>query len=172
MTKDAEQMRVRRRRHAVEDLYLNGVKAQEIHDRLGQTFGVTYGTIRNDIVAVRKAWRDQLKEMSTLEGPEEYVARLTQMRRAAYTGWEEDGKDGRKRIVGRDFRLVHQIDKELAKLQGVDIKDGASVTVNIQSVRAFMDKIMKRIFTVVTDPTMQDEIVAILKDAATASSDE
>jgi len=155
------------RLRAVEELYLNGYKAREIYNLLSSrergTYDVTYGTIRNDIVMVRKLWGHDIQN-GGLEGRERYLASLKAMRRKVMTGWLEEGPDGRKRRAGRDYRLAHQIDKEIARIEGVEIaSDTHKIHLDITAARSFMDKVMEAIFEEIDDPELQARIVAKLE---------
>ena len=148
----AEEASRRVRLREIEQLMLNGYKAQEIFDILGNARGVTYGTIRNDISAIYAARREEIAEVTELEGRGGYLARLQAVRRSA--------------VAEKDLRLVHQLDKEIARLSGVEVDPKHRMQVSVDGAKAFMQKVMERIFLVVTDQDQQDRIQAILEDAA------
>lgn len=148
------------RLRAIEELYLNGYCAREIHQLLEPTYGVTYGTIRNDIVLLRRVWKYDTSHEETVEGKERYMASLRSMRRRVMKGWREKDVTGRERIVGRDYKLAHSIDKEIAKLSGVAVaSEGHSIHITIQAAREFMDRVMGVVMTHVTDAETQSAII-------------
>lgn len=136
----------------VESLLFNGFKAHEIFGFIGEAEGVTYGTIRNDISAIYKARKAELAELNKLEGAGGYLSRLQAVRRAA--------------MADKDLRLVHKLDMEIARLCGVAVDPKHQVSVSVDEARGFMQRVMERIFTVVTDKETQDRIVAVLENDA------
>lgn len=157
------QSRLQRLR-AVEEMYLGGYCAIEIFELIGETYGVTRGTIRNDISAIRKIWGEDLSNRDRLEGQQRYMASLRSMRRRALKGWTEVDAQGATKIRGRDYKLAHQLDKEIARLSGVELaSDTKKVHVDIQAAREFMDRVMEIIFGVVTDREQQEAIIKALE---------
>lgn len=153
-----------KRLRAIEELYLNGYCAREIHGLIGEQYGVGYGTVRNDIVAIRSVWNDDSVNRDTLEGKDRYLASLRSMRRRVMKGWQEPGKDGRMRIVGRDYKLAHSIDKEIARLSGVRLaSDEHTIHLDIEAARQFMEQVMSIVFTHVADNAVRERIVADLE---------
>lgn len=158
----AVQMRARQRLRAVEELYLAGYGPQEIHDLIGESYGVTYGTLRNDIVRIRAAWGSDIDASTEFEGRHRYLAALRQLRRKVMSGWEEDGK---KR--GRDYALAYRIDQDIARLSGVRLKgDERTIHLDVQAARGFIDRLLEEVFAVVKDPALCEEIVARLERVA------
>ena len=91
-----------------------------------------------------------------LEGSHRYLASLRQLRRKAITGWDENGK-----TKGKDLRLVHQLDQEIARLAGVRLKaDEHTIHVDVQAARQFMEAVMAAVFEVVKSPQMREDILA------------
>lgn len=168
----AKEVRARKRLRVVEELYLNGYGAQEIHDLIGNQYDVTYGTVRNDIVKVRKAHRDAIDESTQLSAMETYRASLLQIRRKSLSGWEEIGADGVTRIRGRDFRVALKCDEELALLGGVNLRDKTRrVEVDVEAVQAHTGGVMEIVFACIEDEDidrgdLKDAIVAALDEAA------
>ena len=160
MTDRTTQQRKRLRMREVEELYLNGYCAKEIHDLIGAKHDVTYGTIRNDIVAVRKMWGDDLTHQDVTEGKRRFLASLRSVRRKALTGFRENTIRGDVRIKGRDYRLAYEIDKEIARVSGVTLaSDTRTLNVSIEQARAYMDEVMRVVFKHVTDPELQEAII-------------
>lgn len=151
----------RKRLRLVEELILNGFKTREIFDMVGTQYGVTYGTIRNDVVHVRKAHKDEINSQSELKGREVYLASILQLRRKSLTGWPEVDRFGTSRIKGRDFKLAHELDKEIARLSGVNIKsDEKTVHLTVEKARSYLDSIMQVVFDNVQDEATRARIVA------------
>jgi len=153
----------RARLRLVEELVLSGYRAKEIHEKLSENISVTYGTIRNDIVRLRKQHRKDLDEKTELVGRDEYNARLKTLRRKALTGWVEVDHVGSTKIKGRDLKLVHELDKELARFSGVDLKqDTQNVVMTVEKVRGYLDRIMGVVFVHVTDTQLREAIIGDL----------
>lgn len=160
----------RKRLRAVEELYLNGYCAKEIHDLIGEQFDVTYGTLRNDISAIRKMWGDDTEHRETLEGKDRYLASLRSMRRRVMSGWEEKDSTGRRKIVGRDYKLAHSIDKEIARLSGVRLaNEEHTIHLTIEKARSFIDEVMSVVFKHVVDDETQHKIIADLEKLGVGS---
>ena len=151
-TNPAVSVAKRKRLRAVEELMISGLGATEIHEILEPRFSVTYGTIRNDIVTVRKVHRSDFDSMTELRGREDYLAAVRQVRRKAITGWTETDAQGATRIKGRDYRLVHNIDKEIASLAGVRLTAGdKTITLNMERAREYLQVIFNIVFKHVVD---------------------
>jgi hypothetical protein len=114
------------RRREVEDLYLNGYRPQEIHAMLLPRHGVAAGTIRNDIVAIRKLWTEIIIE----EEPsvrETYVGKLYAVRRYAM------------REGVRDYRLAYEIDRQIARVLGLKLTaDSQQITITVEEARTYV----------------------------------
>jgi len=153
----------RQRLREVEELYLNFYCAKEIHDILGEKWDVTHGTIKNDIVTIRKWHKAAVEEKDVDSGRQGYVARLKSIRRRAATGFKEPtGIKGDVRIKGRDMRLVHDIDKEIARMEGVELKsDSRTIHVDLEKARNFIKEIMEIVMRRVIDREIQ---IAIIDD--------
>ena len=159
-TREFSATRLKRLR-AIEELYLNGYCAREIHRLLGEQYKVGYGTLRNDIVAIRKVWSDDTGNRDALEGKDRYLASLRSMRRRVMKGWEEPSRSGRMRIVGRDYKLAHQIDKEIARISGVRLaSDEHTIHLDIEEARQYMQSVMEVVFKHVEDAAVREAIVA------------
>ena len=144
------------RLRAIEELYLAGYGPHEIYNLLKAQYPVTYGTYRNSIVTIRKAWGADIDAQNKLEGGHRYLASLRQLRRKALVGYKEEDK-----IKGRDLRLVHQLDQEIARLAGVRLKaDEHTIHVDVQAARQFMEAVMAAVFEVVKSPQMREDILA------------
>jgi len=147
------------RQRKVEELYLNGYKAAEIHKQLANVHPVTAATIRNDIWAVRKRWKEAVLPERSEDGREQYFASLHSVRRKALSGWQEESPAGPK-VRGRDFKLVHDIDKEIARMNGVPLKsDILNIDITVEKARDYLDAIMGIVFTHVTDKDARQSIV-------------
>lgn len=163
--KDSRQKRTRKRLRAVEELYLAGYGPQEIHDLIGEAYRVTYGTVRNDIVAIRSTWTADTDARDELEGKQRYLAALRQLRRKVMSGWDEDGK-----TKGRDYALAYRIDQDIARLSGVRLKsDERTLHLDIQAARGFIDRLIAVVFEVVGDEALCEQIVARLEQVAADS---
>jgi len=143
-------VRTQKRLRLVEELYLAGNGPTEIHAKVFDQYPVTYQTIRNDITKVRKAWGADLDAQNRLEGRHRYLASLRQLRRKALIGGPK----------GPDFRLVHQLDQEVARLSGVNLKvDDKTIKLDIEAARGFMEKVMAVVFEVVTDSDQREDLL-------------
>lgn len=148
----------------VEELYINGYCAKEIHDLIGARHDVTAGTVRNDIVAIRKMWGDDLQHQDSVEGKRRYLASLRSVRRKAMSGHKELSIRGDVRIKGRDYKLAHEIDKEIARVSGVTLaSDSRTIHLSIEEARAYMDEVMRIVMLRVTDIETQQKIIADLE---------
>jgi len=135
------------RLRVIEGLMLSGAGAQEIHELTFPQFGVTYGTIRNDICDINKAHRKDLTKLNELEGREKYLASVRHLRRKAMSGWNEVGAQGEVKIKGRDYKLVHALDKEIASLSGVTLTAGdRTITLNMEKARGYLELIFSVVF--------------------------
>ena len=155
----------RLRLREVEELYLGGYCAKEIHDLIGERHAVTYGTIRNDICSIRKIWTDDVDKQDKFRGRQRYLAALKQVRRKVMGGWKEsDGLRGHQKIRGRDYRLAHELDKEIATLSGVELSGSVrTVHLNVEVARDFMKAVMGVVFRYVTDAETRENIVNDLR---------
>lgn len=161
MTTGNEGPKKRKRLRAIEELYLAGYCAKEIFDLLGEQYDVTYGTVRNDIVNIRKMWGEDIDHQDRLEGSRRYLAALRQIRRKAMAGYQEHDAQGRVVTRGRSFKLAHEMDKEIARLSGVRLKsDEHTIHLDIEAAREYMDKVLAVVFEHVTDSATRDAIVA------------
>jgi hypothetical protein len=149
-------------------MYLNGYCASEIHDLIGEQFKVTYGTVRNDIVRIRKMWKSDVDHQDELEGKNRYLASLRQIRRKALTGWTEDQPTVGgviKRVHGRSHELAHKVDKEIAQLSGVHLaSNDRTIHLSVEEARKFMGQVMEIIMRRVTDSETQDLIIKDLEE--------
>lgn len=156
-----------KRLRAVEELYLNGYCAKEIHDLLLDSYGVTYGTIRNDIANVRRMWTDDLSHRDGLEGKDRYLASLRQLRRKTMQGWRETDATGRIVIKGRNYREAHNLDKEIARLSGVRLaSDEHNIHVTVKAAREFIERVMEVVLEHVKDAETAESIVQALEALA------
>jgi len=163
----AKQAAKRKRLRVVEELMLNGYQTGEISDLIGSQYNVSYKTIRMDIVEINKAHRADITALTELEGRRRYLASLRQMRRKALSGWNEEDSSGVVRVRGRDFKLAHQLDQEIAKLSGVALKhDEKTINLNITAARNEMERIMAAVFSIITDPSIQDLIIKAIESLA------
>ena len=152
VTNPAEQARRRKRLRVVEELLLNGYGPSEIHDLIGEQYSVAPGTIRNDIVAVNKAHRADITSATELEGREKYLASIRVIRRKALSGWNETDAQGVVKVRGRDFKLAHQLDQEIARISGVNLKvDDRTIKINMEKARGYLDLIFQIVFKHVED---------------------
>lgn len=152
----------RARLRVVEELYISGYGPKDIHEKIKKKFPVRYGTLRNDIVDIRKAWAADLDGLNVLEGKHRYFAAMQQVRRKAMDGWEEGDA-----IKGRDYKLAHTIDQEIARLSGVRLKsDEKTIHLDIQEAKGFIEKVMEVVFEVVEDPDLCETIVKRLEELA------
>lgn len=162
-----QRQRARVRLRAVEEMYLNGYCASEIHDLIGTQFAITYGTVRNDIVKIRKMWREDNTEQDEDTGKDRYLAALRQLRRRALSGFEEEHATVGgviKRTVGRDPRLAHGIDKEIAMLSGVRLASNErTIHLSIEEARKFIGKVMEIVMRRVPDAETQSLIIKDLE---------
>ncbi len=161
---DPAQRRRYVRMREVEELYLNGYSASEILTILGDRFNVVYGTIRNDIVAVRKRWRGELEPKVTDGAAERYLGGIKSLRRKALSGWKEQTFSGETRVKGRDYKLVFELDKEIARLSGVSLKsDEKALKITIEKAKAYIDDVLDVIFDIVTDQDQRQQIAERLE---------
>jgi hypothetical protein len=166
----AKESAKRKRLKVVEELMLNGYRTGEIYDLIGEQYNVSYKTIRMDIVEINKAHNSEITKLNELEGRSKYLASLKQVRRKAMSGWNEEDSSGVSRVRGRDYKLAHQIDQEIARLSGVALKqDEKTINLNITAARNEMEKIMGAVFSVVTDKEIQDLIIKEIEALATDS---
>lgn len=153
-----------RRLRAIEELYLNGYCAQEIYTLLKTSYPVTYGTIRNDIVDLRKIWKMDTSNRDMLEGKDRYLASLRAIRRKVMDGWQEPVFGGGTKVVGRDFKQAHRLDKEIARLSGVTLaSDMHSIHLSIQAAKDYVKTVMDVVMKHVEDPDIQRAIVEDLE---------
>lgn len=112
-----------RRRKLVESLYLRGLPPRQIHplviERLGKA---AYGTIRNDIVQIRKAWAEVLQAAQERDFAEEYFSRAMDDRRQA--------------LSAGDIKTAYAILKDIAGMMGVEFK---APTLPIEDRRGLAD---------------------------------
>ena len=157
---DNMQVKKRKRIRAVEEMYINAYCAREIHDLIGDQFGVTYGTIRNDIVIVRKMWAKAKLKADPLQGGERHLAAMQNIRRRVMEGEPIKDGDGVEHIVGRDYKTAFAIDKEIAKLSGVTLAtEERTIHLRIEEARDFVAKVMGVVMSLVTDAELQNAII-------------
>lgn len=149
-TNVAKQKKTRQRRRKVERLYLDGYGAKEIHDKITGPHKATYPTIREDITIIRKAWVADLDAADEFEGRHRYLAATRELRRKA---------EGVKK-----YDLVHTLDKEIARLSGVNLKvDDRTWKITLDAAMSRIDEIMGAVFSVVEDRDLQDRIIEALE---------
>jgi hypothetical protein len=160
--KKAQRARYLRQRE-VEELYINGYSAAEIHTLLEDRFTVAQGTIRNDIVAIRKRWGHDIEPPEIEGAKEKYLASLKSMRRKSLRGWKEVTLSG-DRVRGRDFKLAFEIDKEIARITGVELRsDTKTVHLTMERARGYLEKALAIVWSHVGDELIREAILADLK---------
>ena len=143
-----------KRLRIIEEMYLGGHSPKEIHSAIGDKYDVSLGTIRNNIVTIRKSWTADKDSMDTQEGSQRYIASLRQLRRKALQPWEMGKKQG------RDLRLVHQLDQEIARMSGVKLKaDEKTIHLEVESAKKYIDEIMRVVFQHVLVPATRQAII-------------
>ena len=143
----------RKRRRLIEKLYLDGYGPLEIADRLPKQHRVQYGTVRKDIVEIRKAWVADIDAMDEFEGRHRYLARTRDLRRKA---------DRMEKL-----ELAHTLDKEIARLSGVNLKaDDLTWQITLTAAVARIDDVMTAVFSVVTDHDTQEQIIDAIEAIA------
>lgn len=157
-----------KRLRAIEELYYQGHTPQQIHTLLRDLYPVTRATIRNDLVAIRKQHAELLLEQQP-EIREQYFGRLHQIRRMVLKGWKDpDGK-----IRGRDFKLAHELDKEIARLLGLRLEsDTQRLTVTMEAARSYVEHICDLIVQNVRDPEDRARLLAAIEAEAGIASTE
>jgi hypothetical protein len=113
----------RRRLQIIERMYLLGQGPKQIHESLQSKFTVSYPTIRNDIVEIRKAWTKRfgdLEEFGNFSG--EYLARAMDIYKKA--------------MDQNDFRCAYGILKDLSLLLGVDLRQ-ATIPIDATKLSGF-----------------------------------
>jgi len=158
MSNPAKNTARRQRLRVIEELMLNGYRTREIFDMVGERYNICFGTVRNDIVKIHKSHKEEHNDLTELQGREVYLASLRQLRRKALTGWTEADNVGTQRIKGRDFKLAHSLDKEIAKISGVDLK-GETLELTLGKARDLMDRAMIVVFNHVKDDLVRKRIV-------------
>ncbi len=150
----------------IEELYIDGYGALEIHDKLVEGYPDTHGkvqpgTVRKDIVAIRKAWSADLDAADQITGRLRYLSSTRLVRRKAL----DDGS-------AQALKLVHSVDQELARLCGVVLKvDNRTLHIDVKKAESFMDEVMGIVFDRVTDTTTRELIVADLEGLAVADNE-
>jgi hypothetical protein len=158
----------RQRQRRVEQLYLDGFTAMEIHDIMSEEADkvgrhmVVPGTIRNDIAEVRKRWTENLEALDKLEGKKRYLSATESLRRLALNEGSAKG-----------LKIVHTADQEIARLSGVNLKiDENNVNLTtIDGAREYVDKVMGVVWSVVTDTDLRNQIVAGISELADRDTD-
>lgn len=169
MTNPAEQNSRRKRLRLIEEMILDGRKTGEIFDLVGEKYGITYGTLRNDIVDINKAHKEDIDKATEFKGRSEYLARTRLLRRKAMAGIPELDAQGQAtgKIKDRNLALVAEMDRAIARLHGVDLKsDSAILQVNLTTARNEMDRVMMAVFSVITDEDTQDLIIKAIESLA------
>lgn len=156
MTKNSDRTSYKKRLQITEDLMLSGYGAKQIHEKLSKDFKVAYGTIRNDIVKINKIHGERLDRATQLHSKQQLLARSHLLRRLAL----EDG---------RDLKLVHTINKDIAGLGGVTLSiNDRTVTLNLEKARGYLDLIFNVVFSHVLDDKTRklilDEVNLIEQD--------
>jgi hypothetical protein len=131
--------------------------AAEIHEKLkkeAEDAGrkpVIYGTIKNDIVAVRKRWKADLAELDKLEGEERYLSATADLRRLAL----DEGS-------AKGLKIAMTANQEIARLSGVDLKidDNTVRVIDVEQAKEYIDKILNVVWDEVTDTDAQLRIQA------------
>jgi len=150
-TNPATQAKKRKRLREVERMVLDERDTVEIFDSLGKLHKVTYNTIRKDVVEVRKAHRDAVDKATELEGTASHRARTIQLRLDA--------------IESGDLKLVHTLNQELARMDGVDLKiNERTININLKAAITHMEVVLQAVFTVIPDQAKQDLIIAALDE--------
>jgi len=100
----------------IERMYLKGAGPTTIHQALSQTAefkDVAIGTVRNDIVAIRREWKATLDAMRVGDYAPEYVAQAMADRQAAH--------------AANNIPCAYAILKDVAGLLGVEFRDPTMV---------------------------------------------
>lgn len=143
-----------KRLRAVEELYLQGYKPQEVFDKIGKEHRVVIGTIRNDFQDIRDIWGQDLQALFKFKGGELYLASCQQVRGLA--------------LADNNLELVHKIDQSIAKMTGVkSLIDQKHVQFTFEKVQGYTDKLMLGIMEIVDEPAKQKaiaEFVAAMAD--------
>mgnify|MGYP000216674871 CR=1 FL=1 len=142
----------------IETAMLAGVRTGDICSDLAPKYDVSRATIRRDIKAVSKAHQGEIFAYTELESRGRYYAACVDLRRQAVDGIPCLDQYGNIRITGRDLKLAHQLDQEIARLRGMD-SDGRAVMIAQDKFRAALDQVMTVVFTIVTDPEDRDKLL-------------
>ena len=153
----------RQRQRRVEQLYLDQFTALEIHDKMSEEAEkagrnmVTPETIRNDIVAIRKRWGENLRSLDKLEGKERYLSATADLRRLAL----DEGS-------AKGLKIAMTANQEIARLSGVDLKidDNTVRVVDVEQAKEFIDKILGVVWNEVTDTDARERIQAGIDELA------
>lgn len=131
----------------IEAQYLNGFNATQIHAMLPKQFRVVHGTVKNDIVQIRKRWAEDASDLEKFDGRHRYLASLREIRTLS--------------IESGDIKLASQMDKDIAKLSGVRfMSDEQTVHMDIRAARDYVKNIMEIVMRHVTDPEQQQAIIS------------
>ena len=107
------------RRVEIAKMYARGVSPTNIWKNLiafPEYEGMSLKTIYSDIRKIKEKWGDAYKELNDLENPRlEYELKNADLREMALK--ESVMEDGRKDV--RNIKLASDLDKDLAKVQGV-----------------------------------------------------
>ena len=107
------------RLQAVASMLVQGYRVHQIASALCPKYRVKYATIKKDIQDIKERWIDSDASPSALgERRQEYLFRLQETRRLAMQGFVDKTKTPNKRF--RSLRLVHDIDKEIGRIYGVE----------------------------------------------------
>jgi len=110
-----------KRRELVEQLYITGVPTGSIHKAVSERVdgGVAYGTIRNDIWAIRKKLAKGFEQRKDVDYSGEFLSRSMDLYRRA--------------VSSGDLRTAYTILKDIAVLFGVDLK-ATDVRVKVEAL--------------------------------------
>ena len=137
----------------VKALILDGKRTGEIYKIIKEEHNVAYATVRKDVMEIRKAHLDDIDKATELEGTAVYFARTMDLRTEAK--------------LDRDLKLVHTLNQELARLFGVNLKiDDKNFRLTLDSAIDHMDKVIKAVFSVITESALQDRIIEAIDSIA------
>jgi len=109
-----------KRRELVEQLYIAGVPTRSIHKAVTERFGkVAYGTVRNDVWAIRKKLAKGFEQRKDVDYSGEFLSRSMDLYRRA--------------VSSGDLRTAYTILKDIAVLFGVDLK-ATDVRVKVEAL--------------------------------------
>ena len=158
-TNPGKQVARRVRLKAVESAMIAGTRTGDICAELAPQFKVSRDTIRRDIKAVSKAHQKEIFALTELESTGRYLAACIDLRRQAVEGVTVLDQYGNIRITGRDLKLAHQLDQEIARLRGMSV-DGSVNMLVLQKYRTALEEIMVVVFSIVRDQETKNELMA------------